>query len=180
MKKLLILLLAIVLLITACSIDLSKIRSEQLTALMNEEGTKIQQMSNDIIKCFTEKDKEALKNLFCEQIRNRPDFDDEIDKAFEFFVCDGYINSNIDTSAGGGESIESGKHISWDVFPEIPYINTIFDADGDPSTPMEDRYYGMHYYWQIVKEDDKSLEGLQYITVELLNVGSIKIGEKID
>jgi len=179
MRRIFILLMISVMMLTACSFDLAKIRSKQLTGLMNEEGTKIRHMSNDIIKCFTENNKQALQDLFCEQVRNRPSFEDEVEKAFEFFECDVYINSNINTSASGGELIESGKRVSWDVRPEIPYIKTIFDADGDPSTPMEDRYYGVNYYWQIVREDDKSLEGLHYIAIELLNSDSIIIGEKI-
>lgn len=179
MKKFLILLLTIVLLLASCSINLPNIRAKQLGTLINEESAKIEQMSNNIIKCFTEKDKEALKKLFCEQIRKRPNFDNDIDKAFEYFKCDVYINSNIDTIAGGGESIEDGKRISWDVMPEIPYINVIFDADGDESTPMENRYYSMWYYWHVVNDKDKSLEGLQYITIKLLNVSPIQLGKKI-
>jgi hypothetical protein len=179
LKKLCILLPAIVCLLTACNIDLSKIRTAQLDALTNEERPKIQQMSKDIIECFTEKNKEALKNLFCEQTRNRPNFDDEIDQAFEFFVCDFYIGSNIDDHASGGESMESGERVHWYVFPDIPYIHTIADTEGDPSAPMEDLYYRIGYYWKIIHEN-KSLEGLQYLEIELLNVGSTEIGEIID
>jgi hypothetical protein len=175
MKKLLILLpLLTALLFTSCS----NIRSLQLSALTNEEGKKIQQMSQEIIRCFTKKDKEALKKLFCEQIRNQPGFDGEIDKAFKYFTCDVYIASQANDSAGGGESLESGRRTDWYVSPDIPYIKVIFDKDGDDSTPMESRYYSMYYYWNIVNDKDKSLEGLQFITIELLNVDSMTLGKK--
>lgn len=176
MKKLLILLsLSAALMLTSCS----NIRGLQLSSLMSEESKKIQQMSQEIIRCFTEKDKAALKKLFCEKIRNDSGFDNDIDKAFEYFTCDVYTTSEIDKTAGGGESVESGRRTSWYVSPDIPYIEVIFDKDGDPSTPMESRYYSMHYYWHIVNDKDKSLEGVQYITIELLNIDSMDIGKRI-
>jgi hypothetical protein len=170
-KKSLILLFAIVMLLTSCNIDLSGGRSALLTALMGEEGEKITQMSNDIIDCFTQQDKEALKNLFCEQIRNHPDFDDEIDNAFAYFLCDTYFDSEIDTIASGGDSWEAGERVSWHVSPDIPYVEVSFDG--------KTRYYSIHSYWYIVNQKDRSLEGLQYIELELLNVDSIKLGEYI-
>lgn len=194
MKSLLIiLLLAIAFLLTSCSKmkniidDGSKkieqtahetIRSSQLTGLMNEESEKIEQMSKEIIRCFTERDKEGLKVLFCEQIRNRPSFDDEIDKAFDFFKCDSYTTSKRDTSAGGGESWDSGKRTKWSVRPDIPYIAVLYDLDGDDSThDMERRYYSIYYDWQIVDKENPSLEGIQYMKIELLNVDSMEIGD---
>jgi hypothetical protein len=158
-------------LLTSCNIDLSGGRSALLTALMGEEGEKITQMSNAIIDCFTQKDKEALKTLFCEQIRNRPDFDDEIDNAFAYFLCDIYLSSKISTTASGGDAWEAGERVNWDVSPNIPLVKVVVGE--------ETRYYGMDYYWHIVNQADRSLEGLQYIEIELLNVDSIKLGEYI-
>ena len=160
------------LLLTSCV----NIRGLELSALTNEEGKKIQQMSKEIIRCFTEKDKKALKELFCEQIRNQSSFDDEIDKAFKYFACDGYTTSEIKKTASGGESTKSGKRTKWYVSPEIPYIAVLVDKDGD----LIPRYYSMYYYWNIVNDNDKTHEGLQYIEIELLNIDSMEIGKKID
>ncbi|QSX04648.1 DUF5104 domain-containing protein [Sedimentibacter sp. zth1] len=158
---------------------LETVRSSQLTDLMNEESEKIDQMSKEIIRCFTERDKEALKVLFCEQIRNQPSFDDEINKAFEFLTCDVYITSERTTSAGGEESWDSGKRTKWSVWPDIPYIAVLYDFDGDSLThDMESRYYSIYYDWQIVNDEDNSLEGIQYMKIELLNVDSMEIGDK--
>lgn len=150
------------------------VRSSKLTNLINEESEKIEEMSTEIIRCFTERDKEALKVLFCEQIRSQPGFDNEIDESFEFFLCDVYISSEFKTSAGGGESWDSGTRIKWSVRPQIPYIAILCDSDGD--SDMERRYYSIYYDWQIVNDEDKSLEGIQYMKIELLNVDSIEIG----
>ena len=172
MKKLSILLLAIVLLFTSCNTSPLDVLNNILSA---GESGKIKQMSNAIIKCFTEKDKEALKDLFCEQVRNSPDFDEEIDKAFEYCKCDIYITSTIKDSASGGSYTEYGKRLEWYVGPDIPYFEILTETD---SGDMESRYYAIYYYWQIIYEADKTLEGLHYIEIELLNVDSMVIGEK--
>jgi hypothetical protein len=39
-------------------------RSRLLTSLLNEESIKITEMSNEIIRCFTQNDKAALEKLF--------------------------------------------------------------------------------------------------------------------
>lgn len=191
MKNLFILLtLLIVCLLTSCSsvkdvIDeggkkieqtvFETVRSSQLTDLMNEESEKIEQMSKEIIRCFTERDKESFKVLFCEQIRSQTSFDNEIDEAFQFFICDVYTTSKCDTSGGGGESWDSGKRTKWSVRPDIPYIAVLCDSDGD--SDMEKRYYSIYYDWQIVNDEDKSLEGIQYLKIELLNVDYMEIGD---
>lgn len=154
-------------------------RTNQLDALMAEEAELIYQMSTDIITCFTEKDKEALKALFCEKVRNQPGFDEEIDEAFEYFQGDIYINAKIDTSASGGESYDDGERTSWDVSPDIPYIDVLYYVESGDDKDTESRYYGMSYYWHIINAEDPSLEGLQYIRIELLNIDSMELGEYI-
>lgn len=177
LKKLFILLpLSMVMMCTSCN-HINN-RDLQLTELTNEEGKKIQTMSKEIIRCFTEHDKEALKKLFCEQVRNQPDFDKEIDKAFEYFPCEVYIKSEINKTAGGDEHWESGRRTNWYVSPNIPYIKILVDKDKDPSTMPEPCFYSMCYNWQIIRDEDKSLEGLQYIRIELLNIDSIELGKQ--
>ena len=156
-------------------------RTKLLDELTSEESVKINQMANDIIRCFTEKDKEALKNLFCEQIRNNPDLDEEIDRALEYLNCDSYITSTIDDTASGGSSSGGGKRTEWYIAPEIPYFHVLkkIDSETDPrGYEHEDCYFSISYYWQITYEADKTLEGLHYMVIELLNVDWVIIGEK--
>lgn len=157
----------------------TNIRTQQLDVLMAEEGELISAMSPDIIHCFIEKDKEALKALFCEQVRNQPGFDEEIDRAFEYFQGDIYIDAQIETSASGGESYRDGVRTDWDVSPDIPFIDVLYYVETDEGQDTEPRSYGMSYYWHIICDEDTSLEGLQYIRIELLDVDSIKLGEYI-
>ena len=135
-------------------------------------------MSDEVLRCFTEEDREALYALFCPQAQARPELDGELDEALAFFTCDSVIGSEptvIDTSTFSADDNQSKV---WYVIPEIPYIRVLFDADGNPSTPAETRYFGLQYTWYIENDEDPSLEGLQCITVELLNVGSIQVGEE--
>jgi hypothetical protein len=153
-------------------------RGFSLTNLMGEENQEIQQMSEEIIRCLTSKDEESLKKLFCEKIRKQSDFDGRIRELTDFFVCKSYLDADIKTSAGGGESREGGKRTDWYVSPSIPYIEVLYDKDPSPSAEdLDSRYYSVHYFWSIINEKDKSLEGLQYIRVELLNVGSVTVGK---
>lgn len=172
MKKLILLLLAIALLLTSCSTNSLDTLNNILSA---GESGEIKQMSNDIIKCFRQKDKESLKKLFCEQVRDSLGFDEEIDKAFEYCKCDSYITSTINESASGGDRKEYGKRLEWYARPEIPYFEILTETG---SGDMKLYYYAIHYYWQILYEADEMLEGLHYIEIELLNVDSIIIGEK--
>lgn len=162
--------------ITSCSF----IRSGQLTALIDEEGQKIEEMSREIIRCFAEKDKNALKSLFCEQIRMRTEFDEQLDRAFAFMACDGYTDSEIDRSASGGESWEQGRRVKWYVIAEVPYVAFWRGEVGNEENPLESQYYGLNYYWCITNETDRSQEGLHYLVIELLNVDSMMLGERLD
>lgn len=167
------------LLLTSCKINLPNIRAIQLSSLTNEEGTKINQMSNDIIQCFVKKDKNALKKMFCKKTQNDYNFQDEIDKAFTYLACDDYITSQIDTTASGGDSTEFGERVSWYVIPNIPYIE-VLQADVNNPDSMVERYFSIQYYWQITNNSDKSLEGLQYLTIKLLNMdSSVTIGKEV-
>ena len=154
----------------------SNIRGVQLTKVLNEEGQKIQSMSEEIIRCLTEKDSEAFTELFCDQVRNEDIFDKQIEKLFDFFECDSYIKSEIDTVAAGGDSREYGMRTEWYVIPQITYIEVLVVPNGDYNR-MNRRYYGVNYYWQITDTENPSLEGLHNCTVELLNTDeSVMVG----
>lgn len=174
MKKLLILLLTIVLLLTSCNFITHPSDSIGNVLSAGESG-KIKQMSTDILTCITENDKESFKKLFCEQVQNSEGFEDAVDEAFEY--CKGtvyFTDITIDTSASGGSKWRDGERTYWSVDPDIPYFKVLTDiGSGD----KEFRHYTIHYRLCIINEEDKTKEGLQYIKIELLNVDSIKIGE---
>ena len=68
-----------------------------------------------------------MKELFCERIKTQPDFDNYLDKLFEYFVCDHYIYSYYRNTASSGGSWDFGKPVCWYVLPEIDYLKVIFD-----------------------------------------------------
>ena len=170
MKKFIILFIItlLIVLLTSCN---GGGRVGLLNKLTNEESIKIKQMSNDIIDCIKEQDKEALKALFCEQIRTNPDFDDEINNFFEYCKCYSLNWSIIKETAGGGMSNEYGKRTKWYVRPEITYLKIVTDEKN-----WEYSYYSINYYWQIIDESNKTREGLHYINIELLNIDNLFIG----
>lgn len=175
MNRLFLLLVSVItslFLAASCSLP-SGGRMDRMVAIESEEADKIQEMSEEIIRCLTERDQQALKDLFCESIRSLPGFDDQINRLFNYFRCDTYIDSAIDTTAGGGGLREYGEWKEWSVTPEIPYIEVILhsnpeDFDPDTGAPLG-RYYSARYCWEIVNERNPSMEGLQSLRVELLN-----------
>lgn len=139
------------------------------------EAQRIEAMSEDIIRCLTEKDKEAFTELFCEQVKSTEGFSEQVDQLFAFFQCDTYLTADINTSSSGGGSYEDGKKTEWSVTPAIPYIQVLLESDDGN---MKERYYGVSYYWQIIDEKDSSEEGLHNIKVNLLNTeDTVFVGE---
>lgn len=139
------------------------------------EAQRIKAMSEDIIRCLTEKDKEAFIALFCDQVKSGERFSEQVDELFAFFKCDSYLTADINTSSSGGGSYEDGKRSEWSVTPTIPYIQVLVESDDGN---MKERYYGISYYWQILDERDISEEGLHNIRVNLLNIeDTVFVGE---
>ena len=139
----------------------------------NNEPSRIYEMSSEIMRCIDEKDKEGMKQLFCEKIRESEDFDQQIDSIFEFIDSGSTWSYNIKTTASGGKSWNHGDVTHWDVSPEIRDIESAYDH----GNYFTSKYYRIHYYWHIVYEKDRSLEGIQYMDIELLNIETLTIGE---
>jgi hypothetical protein len=141
----------------------------------HDEPELIAQMSDDIIDCFTKKDKAKLKGLFCEQVRNQPGFDQEIADAIAYFDCYVYLTAEIKRSSSGGTHYDHGDLLNKYLTPSIPYIAILAGSPNDSAS----RYFSINYYWQVVSEIDDSYVGLQYIDIELLNIDSMTLGEYV-
>ncbi len=163
--------LAVSVAVAACLLGLcscSFFRAEQLTALTGEESKRITQQSNEIVRCLTERDKEGLSSLFCQKVRERDTFQQEIDAIFDYFACEVYIQADVDGLAGGGASSEAGKRTKWYVTPKITYIE-VLQPSGSDSGELVDRYYGVRYYWAITDVEHPELEGLHHLELTMLN-----------
>jgi len=155
----------------------SNSRSKLLTLLEGEETIKINEMSNEIIRCFTQKDKNALIELFCDEIQNGPDFNNEIDKMLEYFNCDIYSFSEKSRSGHSGFSTNEGRRTEWNISVNIPYICVLAYKETNIQNEMDRYHYAIQYSWCIINEENKSFEGLYYMNIELLNINSINIGD---
>ena len=151
-------------------------RTKLLNELTSEETVKINEMADEIIRCFREKDKNAMKDLFCEQVRNRPEIDDEIDKAFDFCDVYTYIESYPAKSDYAGESVEMGKRVQWSISADIPYFSIISKTEDDET---QQYIYSIYFYYQVLNDEDKTLVGLQEMVVKLINGESVTIGENL-
>ena len=137
-----------------CLTSCSQLRALQLTGMMSEEAEKIHPMSEEIIRCLTEHDRERLKELFCDRVKENKELDGQIKELMEFVQCDVYLSADIEDSASGGQSIESGEITDWTVRPQIPYVKVQVAS----------------YGWKITDKEDPSMEGLHWIEAELLNM----------
>lgn len=98
-----------------CLCSCSFFRAEQLTALTLAESKKIKEKSSEIIRCLTENDRDGFCSLFCDRVRQRDSFNQEVDAIFDFFPCEVYVKSEVNDSASGGTSTEMGKRTEWHV-----------------------------------------------------------------
>ena len=159
-----------------CLCACSTLREKQLTALASEESLLIREQSDEIIRCLTENDKEGFCALFCEKVRQRDTFRQEVDAVFDFFSCEVYIKAEAADSAGGGTTTEEGKRTEWYLTPEITYIEVLQRTEDDPDE-MADRYYGVRYYWKVTDTEHPELEGLHHFEIRLLNMDkSVEVG----
>lgn len=89
----------------------------------NAEPSYIKVQSDEIIRCFDEKDAEGLKALFCQNSIDYYDIDSEIQNAFDLYEGQSVsykMNSKGGWSGGMQEGIWYDKHYT----PEIRNIKT--------------------------------------------------------
>ena len=123
----------------------------------------------EIIRCLTEHDREGLKELFCDRVKENEELDGQIEELMEFVQCDVYLSADIEDSASGGQSIESGEITDWTVRPQIPYVKVQVASEEEDGRDAV-RYYKVAYGWKITDKEDPSMEGLHWIEAELLNM----------
>lgn len=152
-----------------CLTSCSRLRALQLTGMMSEEAEKIHPMSEEIIRCLTEHDREGLKELFCDKVKENEEIDGQIEELMQFVQCDVYLSSDIEDSASGDQSIESGEITDWTVRPQIPYIKVEVASEEEAGRDTV-RYYKVAYGWKITDKEDPSMEGLHWLEAELLNM----------
>lgn len=120
----------------------------------NREGMRLKEYGEEIFAAFQNHDPEKIKSLFTEnQQKNYKNFDNEIDKAFEFIEGDieGYEAIRFGTV---GESSRDGKTVRKTAYVEITGIKA-----GNET-------YSIYGNIMLVYAKDTSLEGLQRIQIK--------------
>lgn len=76
------------------------------------------EQAEEILRCFNEDDIEGLKSMFCKEVSNTYNLDEEIAEAMNFF--DGKAISHDKVRVAGGDSIREGRvvdrHIDYSIF----------------------------------------------------------------
>lgn len=131
--------------------------------IMTADTDRINEMSEEIIRCLVEKDRDTLKTLFCQQVRGTAEFEAQMDALFDFFDYDSFIRYDLDGAHAQSDSTEYGERLEWSISAEIIYIEVFNEAE-DGS-----RFYGIRYDWTETCQKDTSLVGLHTLSVFLLN-----------
>jgi len=106
-----------------------------------------------VMDCFINKDSETLKEMFCSKAKIRPDFDEQINEAFEFI--DGNIISYDDYIASMDEvAYEEGKAV------ERYYVPIIDDIKTD-----KNRTYKIAIRLYTVFDEDEGRVGITSVTI---------------
>jgi len=152
MKKVISVLAAVVLLLSACGEDDGSVETAKKSNL-----DIAREVSQIIVDAFINKDEEMLVSTFSQQLKNYSQVKEQIQSAFDFI--DGEIISyELPTdTGGGGYEIENGKTIAEDMTPWI-YIET--DSG---------KMYRIVFQYFTVFVEDRNGEGLYCIIVSLLD-----------
>ncbi|MCM1525045.1 MAG: DUF5104 domain-containing protein, partial [Ruminococcus sp.] len=106
-----------------------------------------------VIDCFINKDSETLKELFCSKVKNKVDFDEQIDEAFEF-VKGNIISYDDHITSSSSVDYDEGKLVKRHYGPSIKNIKT--DAK---------RTYKLYINLYTVYDKDEEQVGITSLTI---------------
>ena len=153
MKKILSFLISIVLCVQLCGCGIYEI--------MTADGNSIDEMSQEIVRCLIEKDREALEALFCQRVRDIEGFEAQMDGLYTFFDYDFFLRYDLNGDHAESESKENGERVAWSAHARIIYIEVC-----DEERTL---FYGIEYDWTETYLQDAALVGLHTISIHLLN-----------
>ncbi len=98
-------------------------RLERLDAETHDEKISNTKITKEVLRCFTNKDKEGLKSLLCQKTKALSDIDEQILAAFDFFKGK-VVSFDKDVSGYEGGATEDGERKVLDRAWEIRDIKT--------------------------------------------------------
>ncbi len=150
------------------SIPNTKANSNSNQNLVDGDASEInaQEQYDIIIKAFMSKDVLAIKNVFCDKVKQTHNLDEEISTAIRF------INGNIVSYKAkknvgiNGASVEDGVYV--DIYAE-PWIDDVKTNTGES--------YRIYFFSRLKYPDAPDEVGVQEIEILNLNGDSYTIGE---
>jgi len=126
--------------------------SDMKDSLENSQSGVGGEMGLEIIRCLSDKESEALKDMFCLRIKNSHDLDEEIKYAFS--IIDSSIISHDTFQIGGQESWREGDKVR-------SYIGSTIDN----VTLSNDEKYSIFFSAYIVNNKHNDLIGVTCIDI---------------
>ena len=143
--------------LTGCNNDIKLIDSKQSS---NDK-------SKEIVRCFDEKDIEGLKNLFCEEVINSHNLDEEIQQAFDFY--EGKSVSYDLYYGGSSGGWDNGVCVDEHITPQIKNLKT-----------DNDKIYRIPYHEYVIYKQNPKCVGITYIRIfDESSDDMVQIGEHV-
>ncbi len=107
----------------------------------------------ELLDCLSTDNIEDLKSMFCKIISSSEDFDEQIQRAMEFF--EGTVISHDFPSISSDESVNYGKYKVFFISPVISNIVT-----------STDKIYEIEFYSYLAYAKDRNREGISELIIK--------------
>jgi len=124
-----------------------------------------QDTAEEIMNCFIAKDENALYSILSPKIQNSKKTKEEIRIAFDLIEGE-IVSYDLPTdTGGGGRSVKDGKVVSDNMTPSVYNIMTSLD-----------KRYEIGFQYFLIFEEDKDVEGIYTIIIDLMDEERAHIG----
>ena len=134
----------------------------------NSAGAIARKQAEIILECLKTGEKEELKALFCERVKNTHNLDKEIQEAIDFIDGEIVEDGKWIGMSEGGKSVDEGVVVKLDIHPSIIDLKT-----------DNQNTYSIFFDTYLVYNDKKENVGMTYIIISDEKDNQILIGEVI-
>lgn len=134
----------------------------------NSAGEIARKQAEIILECLKTGEKEELKALFCERVKNTHNLDKEIQEAIDFVDGEIVEDGKWIGMSEGGKSVDEGVVVKLDIHPSIIDLKT-----------DNQNTYSIFFDTYLVYNDKKENVGMTYIIISDEKDNQILIGEVI-
>ena len=134
----------------------------------NSVGAIARKQAEIILECLKTGEKEELKALFCERVKNTHNLDKEIQEAIDFIDGEIVEDGKWIGMSEGGKSVDEGVVVKLDIHPSIIDLKT-----------DNQNTYSVFFDTYLVYNDKQENVGMTYIIISDEKDNQILIGEVI-